>query len=120
MPRAGGEADKLGTRFEGVRVVGSLLDLLAGDALTLTIEPFGADALGIEFIRETSAGAKEFHSVKRQTTGATWTLYDLSATGSTGRSILGDLVGKLSAHVDSRVVFRPGRLGNGRRDGANG
>jgi hypothetical protein len=105
MPRAGGEADKLGNRFEGVRIVGSLLDLLTGDAVALTIEPFGADALGIEFIKETTTGLKEFHSVKRQTTGATWTLYDLSTTGTSGRSILGDLLGKLSTHSDSRVIF---------------
>ncbi len=105
MPRAGGEAEKLGARFEGVWTADCLLDLLSGDALTLTLEPFGPDSLGIEFIKETATGQCEFHSVKRQTTGATWTLYELTAPGSSGRSILGDLLAKLSTHADSKVVF---------------
>lgn len=105
MPRQGGEAGKLGNRFEGIRTVESLLDLLAADAITLTIEPFGDEALGIEFIKETSAGLREFHSVKRQTTGATWTLYELCAREATGRSILGDLFTKLLASKDNRAVF---------------
>jgi hypothetical protein len=105
MPRTGGEADKLGNRFEGVRIAGAMLGLLTGDAVALTVEPFGPDALGVEFVKETPDGVIEFHSVKRQTTDPTWTLHDLTETGSTGRSILGDLFGKLSTHDGSRVVF---------------
>ena len=52
MPRAGGEADKLGNYYEGVWTVDSLLDLLPGDALSLQAEPFdSASSEGIEFIK---------------------------------------------------------------------
>lgn len=105
MPRAGGEAEKLGNHFEGVWTADGLLDLLSGDALSLTVEPFGPDALGIEFVKETTTGKREFHSVKRQTTGATWSLYELAALKGPGRSILSDLLAKLDADANNRVAF---------------
>jgi hypothetical protein len=103
MARRGGESDKLGNRYEGVWTVENLLDVLSGQANSLTVEPLGRDALGIEFIKETSDGEKEFHSVKRQTTGATWTISQLISGGK--ESILGHLFDKLETHPKSRVIF---------------
>lgn len=97
MPRTGGEADKLGNRFEGIWMVDSLIDVFAGDARAVTPEPLGKEALGIEFIKETNEGRREFHSAKRQTDASTWTFYKLTRLGENGRSILGDLFGKLAA-----------------------
>ena len=38
MPRAGGEADKLGNRYEAIWTVDRLLDLLAGRVVSVIIE----------------------------------------------------------------------------------
>jgi len=103
MARRGGESDKLGNRYEGVWTVENLLDVLSGQANSLTVEPLGRDALGIEFIKEKIDGQKEFHSVKRQTTGAAWTISQLISGGP--NSILGHLFYKLDAYPNSRVVF---------------
>lgn len=56
MPRPGGEADKLGNRFEGIWKVDSLVDVFAGDARTVTVEPLGKEDVGIEFIKEYNEG----------------------------------------------------------------
>lgn len=67
MARAGGEADKLGNRYEAVWTVDSLLDVLVGEAQAFTVEPLSGE-LGIEFIKELNNGSREYHSAKRQTT----------------------------------------------------
>lgn len=105
MARAGGEAGKLGDRYEAIWTVDNLLDLITGDAVAMTVEPFGADAIGIEFWKVLPNGIVEHHSAKRQTTGATWTLYELTHPEETGRSILGDLLAKQKADTKNRAVF---------------
>jgi len=70
MPRPGGEADKLGNRYEGVWTVDSLLDVLAA----VIVEPLTEDHLGVEFVKELHDGRREFHSAKRQTISAIWRL----------------------------------------------
>ncbi len=104
MPRAGGESDKLGNRYEGIWTVDSLLDVLQGEATSLIIEPFGDDAVGIEFIKALANGTREFHSVKRQTT-RTWSLSELTKIESNGRSKLGDLFRKLEGNANGVSVF---------------
>jgi hypothetical protein len=104
MARAGGEADKLGNRYEAVWTVDSLLDVLVGEAQALTAEPLTGE-LGIEFIKELNDGSCEFHSVKRQTTGETWRLSTLTAVGGTGRSILQDLFDRISASPTNTACF---------------
>lgn len=104
MPRAGGEADKWGNRYEALWTVDSVLDVLFGDAQTITVEPL-TDGQGVEFVKERHDGSVEFHSVKRQTTGNAWTLYNLTAIGKTGRSILQDLFEKLLDSSSHEACF---------------
>ena len=90
MPRAGGESDKLGNRYEGVWTVDALLDVLNGEAMSVTVEPFPkSEALGIEFIKELPDGTREFHSAKRQKPGNVWSLADLTSSNGEARSIIG-------------------------------
>jgi hypothetical protein len=103
MPRAGGEADKFGNRYEAIWTVDSLLDVLTGRALALTVEPL-ADGLGIEFIKELPNG-REYHSLKRQTTSPAWTLSELTASSKSGRTILGDLFNHTARGASGTVCF---------------
>src|ERR1017187_6559568 len=96
MPRAGGESDKLGNRYEGLWTVHNLLDVLAGDAVALEPEAY-EESKGIEFIKTKRDNSREFHSVKRQRTGAGWTLSALTGLDERGRSVLKDLFEKLEA-----------------------
>ena len=97
MPRAGGEAAKLGDHYEAIWTVDSLLDSLSGEAVLVQPEPFDEEeAEGIEFIKVLDNGETEYHSVKRQKVGESWSLNNLTATSTKGRSILGDLFSKLA------------------------
>ena len=111
MPLRAGPSDKLGNRYEGVWTVDSLLDLLAGDAMSVIVEPVGDDSPGIEFVKAWTDGVREFHSAKRQTTGNVWTVFDLT-TGGSDDSVLGPLWDKLRRHPSSRVVFVSGTAAN--------
>lgn len=111
MPLPGGISDKLGNRYEGVWTADSLLDLLAGEAVSVTVEPVGEEARGIEFIKVAADGTREFHSAKRQTTGNVWSLSDLAA-GGTEESVLGPLWQKLRRHPNTRAVFVSGTAAN--------
>ena len=66
MPRSGGEADKLGNRYEGLWTVDAALDLVDGDCIDLTVEAVGDEAAGVEFVRTSRSGVIEYHSIKRQ------------------------------------------------------
>jgi hypothetical protein len=78
-PRAGGEADKFGNRYEGVWTVRQLLYVLAGHAQAVTVEPLGEPGEGAEFILE-RRGVTEAHQVKRQLGSANeWSLASLNA-----------------------------------------
>ena len=106
MPRAGGEADKLGNRYESLWTVDAALDLIDGDYTDLTVEAVGDEAAGVEFFRTTPAGVREYHSIKRQQGDGNWTIAKLTGTGPTGRSILGDLFAK--AREGNDAVFSSG------------
>jgi hypothetical protein len=106
MPRAGGEAAKLGDHYEAIWTVDSLLDSLSGEAVLVQPEPFDEEeAEGIEFIKVLDNGETEYHSVKRQKVGESWSLNNLTATSTKGRSILGDLFSKLARNEKARSVF---------------
>src|SRR5580704_5914052 len=106
MPRARGEADKLGNYYESIWTADSLLDLLSGDAISLTPEPFDeTEAEGIEFVKSLDNSVSEYHSVKRQKVGIAWSLADLARKKTNGRSPLGDLFAKLTAHPTARALF---------------
>ena len=95
MPRPGGEADKLGNRYEGLWVVDAALDLIDGQYVDLVVEAIGDEAAGVEFFGTTSSGTREYHSIKRQQTEGNWTINRLTqGKPPSGRSILGDLIQK--------------------------
>lgn len=104
MPRTGGESDKLGNRYEGWWTVSNLLEVLAGDAVSLQPEPY-EESKGVEFIKTGRDLIQEFHSVKRQRHGAGWTLSELAGPDERGRSVLKDLFDKLGTDSSRRVVF---------------
>jgi hypothetical protein len=81
-----------------------LLDVAGGECASLTVEPFGRDALGIEFIVDRHDGRRDFHSVKRQHSKE-WSLAALTRAADNGRSVLADLFGKLSTDDRSACWF---------------
>ena len=96
MPRPGGEADKLGNRYEGLWVVDAALDLIYGEYVDLVVEAIGDEAAGVEFFRTAPSGTLEYHSIKRQQADGNWTISRLTqGKQPSGRSILGDLVQKV-------------------------
>ena len=96
MPRPGGEADKLGNRYESLWAVDAVLDLIDGEYVDLVFEPVGDEAAGIEFFRTNRSGAREYHSIKRQQGDGNWTIGRLTQKmGPDARSILGDLIQKI-------------------------
>ena len=101
MPRPGGEADKLGNRYEALWTVDAALDLLDGEYIDLTVEAVGDEAAGVEFVRTTRSGVREYHSIKRQHARGNWTLALLASEG-----ILDDLVAKTGA--ETCAVFSSG------------
>lgn len=101
MPRSGGEADKLGNRYESLWTVDAALDLIDGEYRDLTVEPVGDEAAGVEFVRTTRKGISEYHSIKRQHHRGPWTLARLANEG-----ILKALV--LKTGTDSHAVFSSG------------
>ena len=76
--RIGGEADKLGYRYEMLWAVEAALDLIDGEFVDLVVEPIGDEAAGVEFYRTDPAGIQEYHSIKRQQIDGNWTLNRLA------------------------------------------
>lgn len=101
MPRTGGEADKFGNRYEGLWTVDAALDLIDGEYRDLTVEAIGDEAAGVEFVRTTRTGVREYHSIKRQHSKGHWTLSRLKS-----EDILKDLIVKTGA--DCCAVFSSG------------
>lgn len=106
MPRRGGEADKLGYRYESLWTVDAVLDLLYGHFTQIVVERVGDEAAGIEFVATTPSGEQEEHSVKRQQSEGNWTISRLAQSTPNGRSLLGDLL--VRASVGANVVFSSG------------
>ena len=106
MPRPGGEADKLGNRYEALWVVDAVLDLIEGHWASLVLEPVGQEAAGIEFSRTSTSGLIEFHSIKRQHHRGNWTIALLAGLDPTGRCILGDLFQQIQTGAEA--VFSSG------------
>ena len=101
MPRSGGEADKFGNRYESLWTVDAALDLIDGEYRDLTVEAVGDEDAGVEFVRTTQAGVREYHSIKRQTSREHWTLVRLKS-----KDILKDLIAKTG--TDCCAVFSSG------------
>ncbi|WP_086663664.1 hypothetical protein [Lentzea kentuckyensis] len=80
-PRSGGEADKLGNYYEKLWVVWHLLEVIAGNADSITIEPLGELGEGAEFVLY-RGNEQHLHQVKRQIGNSNeWSLGDLRAKG---------------------------------------
>lgn len=101
MPRSGGEAGKFGNRYESLWTVDAALDLIDGEYRDLTVEAVGDEAAGVEFVRTTRKGVREYHSIKRQHASGNWTLYRL-----TSENVPKDLIAKTGA--DCCAVFSSG------------
>src|SRR5687768_12455696 len=81
-PRPGGEADKIGNRYEGAWTVARLLDVIAGQVEWVRIEPLGNLGRGAEFIVHPIENDDQAHQVKRQAGNANeWTLGGLNKLG---------------------------------------
>ncbi|MDB9527924.1 hypothetical protein PN498_18165 [Oscillatoria sp. CS-180] len=77
MPLSGGEADKLGNRYEGRWTVFSMIDVMEEKADSIRLEQPGEDAFEFFVFRD---GRAECHQVKRQRSGrGSWTLSALEA-----------------------------------------
>ena len=85
MPRPGGEADKLGNRYESLWVVDAALDLIDGEYVDIVVAAIGDEAAGVEFFRTTSSSTHEYHSLKRQQADGNWTISRLGARKATVR-----------------------------------
>jgi len=81
-PRAGGEADKFGGRFEARWTVRWILDVLAGRAQSILVEERGEGGEGVEFTVVGKDGQADSHQVKRQRGNRNgWSLRELSREG---------------------------------------
>lgn len=103
---SGGVWDKLGNSYEAVWTVDRMIDVFLRQYASITPEPLGDEAIGIEFVLKMQDGASEYHSVKRQTQKPDWSVALLcEASPKTGRSILGDLFDKLLVEPVAKLVF---------------
>jgi hypothetical protein len=106
-PRPGGEADKIGNRYEGAWTVARLLDVLGGQAKSVRVEPLGDIGKGIEFVLERSSGDVEVHQVKRQAADSNeWNVGMLSRLGI-WESVQRHASAGRDYHFVSMVPFRP-------------
>lgn len=102
----------MGNRYEGIWTIDNVLDVLTGETRSISIEPI-EEGTGIEFILTLNNGAKEYHSVKRQTTQLVWSLNQLTAADKkSGRSILSDLFEKIAPSPERRGAFVSGTTAN--------
>jgi hypothetical protein len=82
MPLPGGDADKVGNRFELRWTVRQLIRLLTEEAEWIHLEPIGDAGDKIEFLLCRADGRIEAHQVKRQQSGkGHWTIADLDREG---------------------------------------
>lgn len=82
QPRAGGEAEKFGNRYEGIWTVRQLLEILYDRAGSITVERTGEEGKGVEFLLTRAGRPTEAHQVKRQRAGAAaWSLRALREEG---------------------------------------
>jgi hypothetical protein len=78
----GGRADKLGNEFERLWIVRHLIELVAGKAMAVRIEPPGDDERGTDFWVIRPDGIREAHQCKRENGSAgRWPVAALAAGG---------------------------------------
>lgn len=74
----GGGAAKVGEQYEALWTLYSMLDLLAGTARAMRLEPPGSAGHGFEFFLRRPHG-EEWHQVKHRSGRGKWTLAELDA-----------------------------------------
>lgn len=106
-PRPGGEADKIGNRYEGAWTVARLLEVLGGQAEWVRVEPLGDAGKGVEFLLKRPDGTVEAHQVKRQSADANeWNVGMLSRLDVWASAKRHVEAGR-DYHFVSMVPFRP-------------
>ncbi len=100
----GGPADKLGNEFERLWTVRFLLEVVAGHAVSVEIEPLGPDEVGTEFWVSRTSGEREAHQCKRENgTVGKWSVSDLA-----GRGVISKAQFQLNRDPRHRFVFASG------------
>lgn len=103
MPLPGGASGKAGLEYELLWTAHCLTRVMAGDALSIHLEPPGEEGIGIEFTLATP-GYVEHHQVKRQRAGrGVWSLKTLDNEG-----VLPNFRQKLNGDPAARCVFVSG------------
>lgn len=98
----GGDADKLGNRFEDWWTLYRLADLLSGSASRMRMEPPGPAGEGIEFWIDEPDG-RWFEQAKDYASGGAWTVYRLIE-----RKVLGSVQHHLAREQQVRLVLSTG------------
>lgn len=76
----GGPSDKLGNEFERLWTIWQLIEVVAGRAVSVTIEALGDDERGTEFWVAKPDGTREGHQCKRENgSRGDWSVADLQA-----------------------------------------
>lgn len=120
MPLPGGEADKLGNRYESRWTVFKMIDVMEEKADSIRLEEPGEDAFEF-FISQ--GDRREYHQVKRQRTGCgSWTLSALESKQvkvlSNFWQILNDL-NNTCVFISTQDANELGELANRARDSAS-
>jgi hypothetical protein len=98
MPLPGGDADKIGNRYEGRWTIACMIEVMDEEADSIRLEPPGFEGEGTEFWLS-KGGRREYHQVKRQNSAlGHWTLAELSSKG-----ILPNFLNKLIGSTDGCV-----------------
>lgn len=103
MPLPGGASNKAGLAYEHLWTAHCLTRVMAGDALSIHLEPPGEEGIGIEFTLATPEYV-EHHQVKQQRAGrGVWSLKTLDNEG-----VLPHFRQKLNGDPTARCVFVSG------------
>ena len=103
MPLPGGASGKAGLEYELLWTAHCLTRVMAGEALSIHLEPPGEAGIGIEFTLA-SAECVEHHQVKRQCAGSgVWSLKTLNNEG-----VLSHFYQRLNGDPTARCVFVSG------------
>jgi hypothetical protein len=78
----GGRAEKLGNRYERWWVARQLLDVLRGEAVSVTLEALGDDEVGVDLWVEQRDGTRHAQQCKRANSSkGKWSIADLASRG---------------------------------------
>lgn len=106
FPQPGGEADKVGNRYESLWTIRCVIDVIRGRSRWIEVESLDrADSEGAEFSLRKDDGTLETHSVKRQRIGGGWTVSAMFKRSDNNEAIGSQLINRLFTDQDLRVRF---------------